>query len=353
MTINPEMLVVARESRGLTQTALAEKIGVTQSKVSKYEIGSLDVSASDMLKLSKCLDYPPEFFSLRELVYGLADYFYYRKKAALTVSQQKSIEAQANVLRIRVMRLLRGVEMESPNQFPHIDVDSVDDGPAEVARRIRAAWSLPSGPIRSVMGAAEGAGGIILCRPFGTTHVDSVIQCPSGLPPLFLINSSLGSSGERQRYSLAHEIGHVVMRNFMSPDPEGEANRFASEFLMPEREISRDLDDLSLAKAFRLKPYWKVSIQALIRRAYDLKKINERKYRGMFADLSARGFRVNEPNRLPVEQPVLIDELISIHYDRMGFDDITMCRLLISCVRDYESQFRRDPINPKGFGVVG
>src|SRR5206468_6163 len=106
MTVNPEMLVLARESRGLTQTALAERIGVTQSKISKYELGSLDVSAGDLAKLSRVLDYPPEFFSLRDALFGLSDFFYYRKKANLSVSEQKAIEARANVLRIRVMRLL-------------------------------------------------------------------------------------------------------------------------------------------------------------------------------------------------------------------------------------------------------
>ena len=38
---NPQMLVVAREAAGLTQSELAEAIGVTQSKISKLEDGLL------------------------------------------------------------------------------------------------------------------------------------------------------------------------------------------------------------------------------------------------------------------------------------------------------------------------
>jgi Zn-dependent peptidase ImmA (M78 family)/transcriptional regulator with XRE-family HTH domain len=352
MSVNPEMLVVARESRGLTQTTLAEKIGVTQSKISKYELAMLDVAETDLVRIAKVLGYPVEFFSVRAPLYGLTGYFYYRKRASLTVSEQKAIEAEANILRIRVSRLLRGVELDSPYQFPRLDVEKFAGGPAEIARGVRAAWSLPSGPIRNVVEAIESAGGIVFSRPFGTTQLDAVIQCPNGLPPLFFINSSM-ISGERQRFSLAHEIGHVVMRNVLSDNPEAEADQFAAEFLMPEREIAPQLDDLTIAKALRLKPYWKVSMQALIRRAYDLGKISPRKYRSLFADLSARGYRVNEPLPLPFEAPGLISDIIETHTNRMGLDERAMCKLLLSSDRDYRSQFLPAEGERRGFGVVG
>jgi Zn-dependent peptidase ImmA (M78 family) len=352
MSVNPEMLVVARESRGLTQTALAEKIGVTQSKISKYELGMLDLAEPDLARIAKALGYPTEFFAVRAPLYGLTGYFYYRKRASLSVAEQKAIEAEANILRFRVSRLLRGVELDSPYWFPQMNVEGFAGGPAEIARRVRAAWSLPSGPVKSVVEVIESAGGIVFERPFGTRQLDAVIQCPNGLPPLFFMNSSM-TSGERQRFSLAHEIGHVVMRNFLSENPEAESDRFASEFLMPEREIARELDDLTIAKALRLKPYWKVSMQALIRRAYDLGKISARKYRGMFADLSARGYRVNEPLPLPTESPSLIPDIIEVHTKRMGLDERAMCKLLLSTDRDYRSQFLPDEGERRGFGVVG
>jgi len=276
----------------------------------------------------------------------------YRKRQGLPISEQKIIEAQANVLRMRVTRLLRGVDLESPNQFPRLDVDSFADGPQEIARRVRADWHLPSGPIRSVTGAIESAGGFVFRRPFGTTQLDAVIQSPNGLCPLFLINSNV-PAGDRLRFTLAHEIGHVVMRNSLSPDPEKEANDFASEFLMPAREIAGDLNDFGLAKALRLKPYWKVSIQALIRRAYDLGKISPRKYRSLFTQLSASGWRVREPIPIPVETPTLIHDIVTVHVDQLNMNYGEICRTLVSREDDFRSQFCAEDPRLRGFGIVG
>lgn len=353
MSFNPEMMIVARESRKLTQTALAESMGVTQSKISKLELGSLEPKPEDVVKLAKLLDYPPDFFAQSDRLFGLTGHVLYRKKASLASSEQKVVEAQANILRIRLARLLRGVDIESPNQFPHFDVDSYDDGPAEVARRVRAQWGLPSGPIRNVVGSIESAGGVVFEIPFGTDRLDAVIQYPMGLPPMFLLNTSLGASGERRRFTLAHEIGHAVMRNFASPDPETEANQFASEFLMPEREIGWDLENLNLVKAFRLKPYWRVSVQALVRRARDLEKISERKYRSLCTEISAKGMRTVEPNPIPAEAPSLVRDVVEAHIHQMNFDIQRLAKHLLSSEQDFREQFPFTGGDRRGLSVVG
>ena len=265
MSLNPEMLTLARESRGFTQTSLAQKLGVSQGKISKYETGLLEVSKEELARISVILDYPEEFFFQGDTVYGLTDVVYYRKRQGLPISEQKIIEAQVNVLRMRVMRLLRGVDLESPNQFARLDVDSFAGGPQEIARRVRADWHLPAGPIRSVTGAIEIAGGVVFRRSFGTTQLDAVIQSPNGLCPLFVVNANI-AAGDRLRFTLAHEIGHVVMRNSLSPDPEKEANEFASEFLMPVREIAGDLNDFGLAKAASAEAILESIDSVLIRR---------------------------------------------------------------------------------------
>ena len=68
---------------------------------------------------------------------------------------------------------------------------------------------------------------------------------------------------------------------------EGEADRFAAEFLMPEREIRSDLrPPLTIARLAALKPYWKVSMAALARRAWNVGTIDQNRYRRLFTELS-------------------------------------------------------------------
>lgn len=115
------------------------------------------------------------------------------------------------------------------------------------------------------------------------------------------------------RFTLAHEIGHIVMHTLHSEDQEREADEFAAEFLMPEKEIKPDLRSLTIAKLSPLKQYWKVSMAALIRRARDLDQINDRQYRRFFTKLNHLNYRTNEPNPIPQEEPRLIKEIIEMH----------------------------------------
>lgn len=65
--------------------------------------------------------------------------------------------------------------------------------------------------------------------------VDAVSCMPEGEETLVLLSS--GTPAERQRFTLAHELGHMVMHLIPHPDQEKQANSFAAELLMPARDI--------------------------------------------------------------------------------------------------------------------
>ena len=64
------------------------------------------------------------------------------------------------------------------------------------------------------------------------------ILADSKFPVVF---SNKRSLGDRQRFTLAYELGHLVMHLQTNPsftrDISHEANEFAAEFLMPEKDI--------------------------------------------------------------------------------------------------------------------
>src|SRR5690349_9594406 len=104
--VNPEMLVLARESRGLSQAELSEAIGVAQGKISKYEHGLLDVSPEDLRAIARALNYEAEFFYQRDKVYTLGSSFiFHRQRKATPARVQKRMEAYSNVLRLQLERL--------------------------------------------------------------------------------------------------------------------------------------------------------------------------------------------------------------------------------------------------------
>jgi Zn-dependent peptidase ImmA (M78 family)/DNA-binding XRE family transcriptional regulator len=325
--VNPEMMILARESRGMTQGELAEEISVTQGKISKYENGMLLVSEEDLKALSKALNYTEDFFYQRDKVYGLGSTFlFHRQRKAAPVLLQRKIQACINILRMQAERLLRGAEIVTENSFEALDIDAYNGNAEKIAGIVRAAWRLPLGPVANVTSAIEKAGGIVLRCSFDTNLIDAAHLWLPGLPPLFFVNRDL--PGDRLRWTLAHEIGHAVMHRNPTGDIEDEANRFASEFLLPGEDMNRHLPAITLERAAILKQHWKVSMAALIKRAADLGAITERKYRSLFTALSSQGYRTNEPFPIDVEEPQALRQLVSLHRTELGYNEFDLARLL-------------------------
>ncbi len=329
MKANPRMLVLARESRGLSQAELATAIEVTQGKISKYENGLLEVSDDDLVRIAAVLGYEAAFFLETNQVHGLGtSLLFNRKRKTAPVHVQRRIVAQVNVVRMQIERLLLGAEVAVENRFERLDIDRFNGDAEAVARQTRIAWRLPPGPVANLTAAIESAGGIVAVCDFSTDRIDAVHMWLERLPPMFFMNAQV--TGDRHRFSLAHEVGHAIMHSLPSEDVEGEADRFAGEFLMPAEEIGPQLIGLTIQRAAQLKMQWKVSMQAIIVRAWHLRRITEQRYRSLYTQISVHGYRRNEPFPIPFEQPTVLGLLIKVHKEHHGYSEEDMRRLLFT-----------------------
>ncbi|MBL4591306.1 MAG: ImmA/IrrE family metallo-endopeptidase [Phycisphaerales bacterium] len=324
---NPAMVVVARECRGLHQKDLAKALGCAQSTISKYEIGSLCLPHDHTVAIASALKFDIGFFYQRDMVYGLGGDFLYRRRASVTKKMRTRVEAQANVLKMQVERLLRSSSVEQAFPFPAIDPGGSEGSPEDIANVVRQAWRLPDGPIRNLTRVIEHAGGIVFTLDYQTDKIDGTNIRTPALPPMLFMNKN--KSGERHRFNLAHETGHLVMHFFAAmEDAETQADRFASEFLMPRKQIQSDLKNLDLPAAARLKDFWGTSMASIIRRARDLRKITESKYKQLNIALGATGQRKQEFYPIPFEEPEAYSNLKRFHTDHLGFEKGDMAKLL-------------------------
>lgn len=336
-TLNPEMLILARESRGLSQTDLHRKTGIPQAAISKYESGVSAVPEDRLETIAESLGYPTRFFFRPDRVHGYgSSCFYHRKQQSLPVRKLREIQAQMNVRRLAVTPLLQGIQIETEIRFDRLDIDEYDS-PTQIARLVRRNWRLPLGPVQNLVGSIESAGGIVVRGSFGTRKLDAISQWLPGERPLFFVN--VEAPGDRLRWTLAHEIGHIVMHTLHSEDQEREADEFAAELLLPEREIKPDLRALTMAKLGPLKQYWKVSMAALIKRAHDLNQITERQYRRFFTKLNALNYRINEPNPIPQEEPNLIKEIIEVHRTAHSYSTTELSNVASLKVKEFQSVY--------------
>ena len=319
---NPEMLLLARQYRGKNQSEVAKLAGLNQGYYSRIENGLLPGDPADetVRKLSAALRVPRDFFFQADRIYGLPISVHpmHRKRAEVGERVLQQLHAELNVRLVHLRKLLAAIELEQERPLPRIDVDD-GGGPENVAAAIRLSWNLPPGPIANLTECAERAGALVVWCQF-SANVDGVTLQSPELPPCVFLKSSVPA--DRMRYTLAHEIGHLVMHRVPTDDMENEAHAFARALLMPARDIKAHfVDGVTLEKLIRLKAYWKVSIQALLYRARELKFLSQYQSEYLWRRISALGWRTREPSDtdFPHEEPQVFQRLLEIHTKDLAY----------------------------------
>ena len=324
---NVDMLRLARDAREFTQADLAAATGFTQALVSKLENGLIHQPSDEVVdKICAVLKFPRPFFYQRERQVGFPP-FHFRKRQKLGAKPIAHIGAIINMRRQHVAKLFRSYEHRVLKPIPQIDLDESGLTPERVADRLREYWMLPRGPVSDVVDIVENAGGIVILARFGTDLLDGISFRSEGLPPLFFMNRDV--PGDRFRFSLAHELGHMVMHTIPAEDQamEHEAHRFAAAFLMPASDIRPYLKDVKLSTLGRVKGYWKVSIKSLIKRAHDLKLITDNYYKILNINYN-KSFKDGEPIDIPLEQPTRMKEIVRYHLDELKYSVRDLADLL-------------------------
>jgi len=337
------MLEVARAARGFTQGELAERAGVTQALISKLENGiTIDPTPETVSALADAMRLPSDFFYSSERPHGLPP-FHYRKRARLGKRALDKIEADINLRRMHVARLLRSYDAAVQREFPTIDLDRMQWSPSEAAAQIRALWLVPRGPIDNLTELVERAGAFVIQVNFETHLLDALSFRLPGLPPLIFMNSAV--PGDRYRFTLAHELAHLILHNQPETDEdmEDQADEFASELLMPAKEIRPYLARPSLGGLARVKAYWKVSIKALIVRCSRLKLITPSQYTGLNVNYSKAGYARGEPFPIPMEKAGALSQAVEFHLRDLGYSMEELAHLLMLTTDEFVETYTERP----------
>ncbi len=329
-TVRGELVSLRRRMLSMSQADLAQRMGMSQGTLSKIEQGLKEANEEQGEKLAAALDCPPSFFAQGEREYGppMSAHAMFRKKSAVGQKVIDRVIAELNVRIAHLRKFLSAVDVEPELPFPHYDIDDFDGRADLVADSVRRAWLLPRGPVRSLTECAERAGCLVIHCELEEAKIDGVSYRIPGLPPIIFLNRN--QPADRMRFSLAHELGHMVMHAYPNPNMEEEADRFASALLMPAADIGPELRDLSIDKAVYMKPFWRVSIAALIYRAGELERIDRYKSEYLWRQMSTRGFRIREPQSVDFErEPTsVMDALVSHTVQEMGYSPTELVQML-------------------------
>lgn len=313
------MVALARQALGRTQAEFAKCLGISQGYISKIEDGFLPkIDESLLLKFTGESGYPRHFFQQKGEQRPLRESFF-RRKSTMSAKLLRQCEALINIRRIEIEKLLACVEPDTKLPRPVWEPDEFAGGPREIARQLRAAWGVPRGPVYNLIQLIEDAGIVVMPFDFGSSQIEGVSIWTSDGTPVILYNST--AVAVRQRLTIAHELGHVIMHRLPTPHMEEEAYDFGAEFLMPEGEIKPTLFPLNLERLSQLKQRWRVSMQAILVWARQIGGLKESYYKVLMMKLSQAGWKKMEPfdDLIVNEKPRLIHDMVELHLMELGY----------------------------------
>lgn len=319
---NPSLLTLARESREMSQSDLSAETKVPQTHISRFEAGISTPNEEQLSMMAEALHYPADFFVQEDRIFGFnASVFYHRKRADMPAKTLRKVHAVLNLMRMRIDKLMLAATISPQMELMRMPIEEFGR-PEEIARKYRAFLHLPMGPISNLTVALEDVGVIIVQYKFNSVRTDAVSEWIPGHQPIILMNVDDSVGGDRYRWTMAHELGHLIMHQYPAEHMEEEANRFAAEFLMPEAEIRHQLRNVRLRNLALLKEIWKVSMGALLERASRLGTISSTQYRYMRVNFGKLHYNTREPAELdfPVESPTLLRELVDAHVNDLHFN---------------------------------
>lgn len=333
MRFNGELLRLGRLLRGFNQREFAAAIPTEPSTVSRVENGIIEASPDLSRRSSEVLELPPAFFRQTDQVYGLPLSVHpsmWRKKSATSQHDIDRALAELNIRIMHLRRLVRSTEVRPVLTLPELDIDQYDGDVEKVANAVRRTWMMPAGPVRDLTGWLERAGVFVVHTELPDAAMDGVTIRVPDAPPCIFLNSA--QPADRMRFSLAHELGHLVMHRIPNANMEAEANQFAGAFLVPTADVrpyffGKRIDLPLLAS---MKPEWRVAMAALLMRAKQGGYVNENQARYLWQQFNTHKIRLREPPELdfPPELPELMPKLLSLHIHHLGYTLADMSSLL-------------------------
>ncbi|WP_138443556.1 helix-turn-helix domain-containing protein [Sinomonas susongensis] len=307
-------LLTLRNLLGLSQAQLSQDTGISQAQISLMERGLRTLTPDAVAAICLATKTPATFFEQASL--GLLEPLSFRKMAsasglAAVTARFGEIERVANALG-------KLVEFPMP-QLPYADTDASVVDIEELAQATRSAIGLDQeSPILNLTRALERKG--VAVAPLGhageglLTKHDGISR-PSPHPSRPLITYVEGLSGDRLRFTKAHELGHIVLhsRRLQLDErvKEKEAHRFARALLIPITVLRECVDDsLSLNGFLKLKAQWGLSVQAIITHAYYAGRLSETRRKSLMVQLSYKGWRKEEPVTVRPEKPILLRQML-------------------------------------------
>ena len=301
-------LKLARSAAGLSLRGLSDRIDnrVSAQAIGKYERNESMPSSGVLIAIAEALRISVSYLTgdpnikLRSVDF--------RTERVATKREEDRIKATVlhkleRYLTIEEILNLPTVHWHQPMSAPYPvinDLLEVD----RAASSLRNDWGLGINPIPDMADLMEDRGvKVLYCRLSNVSGLTTQVRMDN-MPDAHVIVVNEDDTRDRQRFTIAHEIGHMVLDVSTGLDKEGAAYRFAGAFLMPEEvlwsKIGKHRSDIDWKELLALKMVFGMSVQAITYRCKDLGIISRALMGRLFDIFEEHGWR-SPPYREPLD----------------------------------------------------
>ena len=300
-----ERLRLARKRSGLSLRAMSSKMDniVSAQAIGKYERAEMMPSSTVAIAIADALDVSPSYLLSPSTV--SLESVEFRKLSTTKARERAAVEAEVldhvdRYLQVEDILGIDTTEQDIPDEAPY-RISSVEDA-EKAAMSLRTAWNLGGSPIQNMTQLLE-EHGIKVFKLDLPERVDG-LSCRvhrQDADDVQVVVCTTGKTLERQRVTIAHELGHMVLDIPSAIAGEKACHRFAGAFLAPRaeliREVGRRRHDFGFAELIEIKRMFGISAAALVVRMRDLGIIKEGTLRAIFRGIG-RSWRSQEPRPL-------------------------------------------------------
>lgn len=263
-----------RSKKKLTQQDLSELSGISLPAIKNIERKKSLPRTNTLLDLSKALE-----CRLQDLVMPVKELSSVRFRARKKMNRREQVLSQVSKWLNDFNFLEELLSEKEEYKFRKLAESSKKRNPAQFAEEVRKIIKLKEDePIHDICGLIENCGIKLLALPYSSDAFNGLSVGVDDKGPAIIINTWERISVERQIFSTAHELGHLLMHlsdyngEALGEDKEQEkeADLFAGYFLMPQKGFDFEWAESAgmpfIDRVMKIKSIFKVSYKTVLYR---------------------------------------------------------------------------------------